>query len=131
MVVTGVRVLIRLDRDWLLINQLHSRQHSLNTKITTPPRASQTQQWRGLQTDATVAHPNLNLLYIFCFGLSRCRQAQQTISGEWLSATMDDDDRRECIRQIVLPAIFSRFCEKIILPVEIVLQSIDISAVKQ
>lgn len=71
MVVTGVRVLIHLDRDWLLINQLHTPRHSLNTTSTTPPRASQTQQWRGLQTDATVAHPNLNLLYIFCFGLSR------------------------------------------------------------
>lgn len=33
-----------------------------------------------------------------------------------------------CIRQIVLPAIISVTPEKIILPVEIVLQSIDISS---
>lgn len=41
---------------------------------------------------------------------------------------MDDDDRRECIRQIVLPAIIPPESGKIILPVVIVLQSIDISS---
>lgn len=41
---------------------------------------------------------------------------------------MDDDDQRECIRQIVLPAIIPPESGKIILPVVIVLQSIDISS---
>lgn len=73
-----------------------------------------------------------NPLYIKLLGLSRRRQSVvNNQRGEWLSATMDDNDRRECIRQIVLPAIISQKREKIILPVVIVLQSIDISAVKQ
>lgn len=46
-------------------------------------------------------------------------------------AMMDDDDRRECIRQIAFPANIPPESGKIILPVVIVLQSIEISAVKQ